>query len=65
VFGNIQSRAPVTQIEQRKASKAPKNRFSKNVKRTHFSVFGAFAIRSSPPKDWIGGMKEKKNMAKV
>ncbi len=27
----------LVQIEQRKASKAPKNRFSKNGKRTHFS----------------------------
>jgi hypothetical protein len=27
----------LVQIEERKASKAPKNRCSKNVKRTHFS----------------------------
>jgi hypothetical protein len=27
----------LVQIEQRKASKAPKNRFSQKVKRTHFS----------------------------
>jgi hypothetical protein len=28
---------PLVQNEQRKASKAPKNRFSKSGKRTHFS----------------------------
>jgi hypothetical protein len=32
-------------LEERKSSKAPKNRFSKSGKRTHFQVFGQLVIR--------------------